>query len=137
MSSHDEHDTDRRALIATAIAAGAALPTLALGAAPPGVAPAVRSGEPDPVPWRALPGNHRELLLDKVRRLDHAISALGGAHYGQQMEAFIHAPGWTTLPQFQMVSHSLDERMSQIAAVHSQLDGLLRAMAAISAGGER
>jgi opacity protein-like surface antigen len=113
MSSNGEHNTDRRFLLATAVAAGAALPLAASDAT---AQTAKESAGP----------HHIDQLVEKIRLLDRAISDFAGAGHSSTMLRLVHAPGWTTLPEWLLVQESINQLINQVNTANAQYAELTR-----------
>jgi hypothetical protein len=64
-------------------------------------------------------------LETKIRTLGEAISRVGDAKHAELLARIIHRPGWTTLPEHELVQAHLDAFHSQVSGLHKGLDALL------------
>jgi len=64
-------------------------------------------------------------LKQGVSSLDSAISQLHDAKHAERLLTIIHRPGWTTLPEFQLVQAHVAALSEHVRNVHKGFDALV------------
>jgi len=64
-------------------------------------------------------------LEQRITALHEAVSKLYSAKHADVLLPVIHRPGWTTLPEFQLVQASVSAMHDQVVSLHKSLDTLV------------
>ena len=72
-------------------------------------------------------------LERKVRSLQQTISKLHDAKHADALLPIIHRPGWTTLPEFELVQANIDSLHNQASHLHNAFEALIKTAEKIGA----
>ncbi len=73
---------------------------------------------------------HTKTLEPKIRKVQEGLSRMATNKHAEQLLLIIHRPGWTTLPEAELVHAMLD-------SISHQIEGLDRAQQALMAAADK